>query len=87
MRTDPASMATRANLGARIRSLREERGLSQHAFAEMISMDRGYLGNVENGRRNISIDNLSKIARGFDITLSEMFAGIDSYVYEHIRFP
>ena len=87
MKTDPASMAVRANLGARIRTLREERGMSQYTFADMISMDRGYLGNVERGYRNISLDNLSKIARGLDITLSDMFADVDSYVYEHVKLP
>ncbi len=39
----------------------------------MIDMDRTYLASVENGRRNISLENIYKIANGFHITLEELF--------------
>jgi len=42
-------------------------------FALMIDMDRTYLASVENGRRNISLENIYKIANGFHITLEELF--------------
>lgn len=66
----------REQLGKRIKRLREERGISQRKFALMIGMDRSYLISVEAGRRNIAIDNLAKIARGLDVTLSELMDGI-----------
>ncbi len=68
----------RQRLGQRIRHLREGRGYSQRTFSLMIDMDRTYLIAVEHGRRNIAIDNLSKIAEGLDVTLSDLFRGIDS---------
>lgn len=46
----------------------------------MVRMDRSYLIGVEKGRKNISIDNLGKIADGLDITLSELFKGIDMHI-------
>ena len=66
----------REQLGKRIKRLREERGISQRKFALMIGMDRSYLISVEAGRRNIAIDNLAKIARGLDVSLSELMEGI-----------
>jgi len=67
---------TRQQLGKRIKRLREERSISQRKFAMMIGMDRSYLISVEAGRRNIAIDNLSKIADGLDVTLSELLKGV-----------
>lgn len=80
MKQDDESTAIRENLGRRIRALREERGMSQYTFARMISMDRSYLIAVEKGRRNISIDNLAKIARGLGISLSYMLEGADDSI-------
>lgn len=62
--------------GKRVRELRMKNGLSQEKFALKIGMDRTYLASVESGKRNISIQNISKIADGFGITLEELFKGI-----------
>ena len=59
--------------GSRIKELRMQANLSQEKFALMIDMDRKYLASVENGRRNISLENIYKIANGFHITLEELF--------------
>ena len=40
-------------------------------------MDRTYYSSVEAGKRNISIINICKIAKGFNITLSDLFDKID----------
>lgn len=39
-------------------------------------MDRTYLASIEVGSRNVTLMNLAKIARGFDLSLSEFFEGI-----------
>ncbi|VYU57399.1 Uncharacterised protein [Eggerthella lenta] len=39
-------------------------------------MDRTYLASIEVGQRNVTLQNLAKIANGFDMTLSEFFEGI-----------
>ena len=62
--------------GNRIRILRKKMGLSQEAFALKINMDRSYYASVEAGRRNISLNNINKIANGFEITLEELFRGL-----------
>ena len=49
-------------LGDRIKELRKETGLSQEKFALKIDMDRTYFATVESGKRNISLQNIEKIA-------------------------
>lgn len=62
-------------VGLRIKDLRAS-GLSQERFALKIGMDRTYLASIEVGGRNVTLQNLAKIANGFDMTLSEFFEGI-----------
>lgn len=50
--------------------------MSQEKFALQIDMDRTYLASVESGKRNISLENIKKIADGFGITLEELFEGL-----------
>lgn len=59
--------------GERIKKLRLNKGISQEKFAISIDMDRTYYASVENGKRNISIVNIEKIAQGLDVSLEELF--------------
>jgi len=61
------------DFGNRIRELRKKTGLSQEKFALKIGMDRTYYASVESGKRNISLNNIKKIADGLGISLSELF--------------
>ena len=65
--------------GACVRRFRTETGLSQEKFALKINMDRTYFASVESGRRNISIENIKKIADGLNLSLSELFSAVDNY--------
>ncbi len=62
--------------GERIKTLRVEHHLSQEKFALLIDMDRTYLASVEKGKRNISIENIHKIAIGLGISMEELFKGL-----------
>lgn len=62
--------------------MRQTTGLSQEKFAISIEMDRTYFASVELGKRNISIINIEKIAKGLNVTLSELFENIDKDNYE-----
>ena len=68
--------ATRQGLGARVRLLRELRGLTQQQLADVTRIDRTYLSSVENGRRNVSLDNLARIAGGLGVSLSVLMEGV-----------
>lgn len=67
-----------ANFGKKVKKLRKERGLSQEKFALKINMDRTYLASVEAGKRNISLNNIEKIAKGFGISMSHLFEGVEN---------
>ena len=66
-------MKVTVQFGNRIRLLRNNLGLSQEKFAAKIGIDRTYYASVENGKRNISIENIKKIADGFNISFAELF--------------
>lgn len=61
-------------LGEEIRRLRTSQGYSQEDFAKVSGIDRTYISDVEQGKRNISIENIEKIAKALNITLSELFS-------------
>lgn len=59
--------------GKRIQQLRKERGLTQEDLADLVEVDRSYMGFVERGERNPTLDKIIKIAKALKITLSELF--------------
>ena len=62
-----------AYLRDRIKELRKRLGLSQEEFAFKCEMDRTYITSLERGKRNISLENLEKIAKAFNMSLCEFF--------------
>lgn len=66
------------NFGLAIKKYRKQLGVSQEKFALSISMDRTYYASVESGKRNISLQNIEKIANGLNISLSELFHTVES---------
>ncbi|TSC72740.1 MAG: HTH domain-containing protein, XRE family [Parcubacteria group bacterium Gr01-1014_38] len=68
-----ASRDVRARLGQRIRTLREQRGLSQETLGYRAEIHRTYIGAVERGEQNISILNIERIAKALNVSLGELF--------------
>ncbi len=60
-------------LGKRVKELRDNLKLSQEALADKAELDRTFINHVENGRRNISIDNIQKIVHALNVSISEFF--------------
>lgn len=69
--------ATRRALATKLRQLRRDRGLSQEGLADLASLHRTYVGSVERGERNISIDNIEKLARALAVTPAELLSDGD----------
>lgn len=65
---------THKKFGERIKELREERDMSQEDLAFKVGVDRSYMGFVERGERNPTLDKIDKIARALNITLQELFS-------------
>lgn len=63
----------KALFGQRVRQLRKSRGWSQEDFAHHVGLDRSYMGGVERGERNISLENIYLIAQGLEIPPAELF--------------
>nr|WP_262917454.1 helix-turn-helix transcriptional regulator [Zunongwangia pacifica] len=59
-------------LGAKIKQLREEKGLDQKAFAFDCELGRTQLYMIENGKTNPRLLTLIKIARGLELSLHEL---------------
>lgn len=49
-------------VGANLRRVREERGFSQEAFADVLDVHRTYLGGVERGERNLTLKSVERLA-------------------------
>jgi transcriptional regulator with XRE-family HTH domain len=64
-------------LGAAVRVLRKEAGLSQMALAEKAGLTLNYIGNVERGEKVASVETLVRIARALEINGSELLAKAD----------
>lgn len=61
------------NVGKRIRDLRKAKGWTQEQLAEAASLHYSYIGGVERGDRNISLETLGKIISAFDVPAIEIF--------------
>ncbi|MBK3404155.1 helix-turn-helix transcriptional regulator [Methylorubrum populi] len=61
-RTHPGAL--REILATNLRRIRADKELSQDALADLCGIDRSYLSGVERGLRNVSIDNLERLAAG-----------------------
>lgn len=62
----------RSHFAKRLRELRHMRGMSQEEFADKCGLHRTYIGSVERGERNISIDNIEKIAQCLGVRPSDI---------------
>jgi transcriptional regulator with XRE-family HTH domain len=56
----------------RLRQIRQIRGLSQEQLADLVGLHRTYVGSVERGERNVSIDNMDRFAQALEIDLTEL---------------
>lgn len=64
-------------LGSVIRRLRKINGISQEQLALRAEVDRRYLSDVEQGKRNLSLGVISKIALFFDIPISSLMMMVE----------
>ncbi|MCO5055747.1 helix-turn-helix transcriptional regulator [Thermomonas sp.] len=65
-----------AAFGAKVRELRAKLGLSQEELADACSLHRTYIGSVERGERNISLQNIVSIARALKATPADLLIGL-----------
>lgn len=66
-------MNIKEKIGLRLRELRISKGLSQEKFSFECSLDRTYIASIEQGKRNVSIVNIEKIAIALELSVSDFF--------------
>ncbi|NNH73810.1 helix-turn-helix transcriptional regulator [Nocardia uniformis] len=63
----------RAAFGGRVRQLRAALGLSQEKLADIAGLHRTYVGSLERGERNVSLDQIYRLAKGLNVQVSDLF--------------
>jgi transcriptional regulator with XRE-family HTH domain len=63
----------RRAFGERVRRLRLPTGMSQEALAARSGLHRTYVGSVERGERNISLENIHALAEALQVDVWELF--------------
>lgn len=70
-------MSVTKEVGRRIRYYRKNHGLSQEALAERCGFHPTYIGQLERGEKNPSLESIHKITTSLDISMSRLLENID----------
>ena len=74
--SEPSELAS--VVGERIRKIRRQKGLSLEIFALRCNMNSAYIGHIERGIQNPTLNTLERICKGLDISIEELFKDKDS---------
>lgn len=66
-----------AKFGDVIRELRKERNLSQEELADKADVHRTYIGMIERGEKNITLENIQKLAKALNVSLKSIFEKLE----------
>lgn len=61
-------------LGANLRAERLARGLSQEAFADVLGVHRTYMGGLERGERNVTLQTIERLAQRLGVDAASLLA-------------
>lgn len=65
------------SFGHTLRRIRLEQGISQEQFADLSDLHRTYISDIELGKRNVSLENIGKIAEALKMKISELFQEVE----------
>ena len=63
--------------GQIVRKLRLSKNISQETLADLCGLHRTYISDVELGKRNVSLENIEKIAKALGVSLTKLFERIE----------
>ncbi|SDW14631.1 helix-turn-helix domain-containing protein [Flavobacterium degerlachei] len=66
-------MNIKEKFGQKIKSLREQKGISIEHLANISNVDRNYISDIEKGKRNVSITIIEKLSKGLEVKVQELF--------------
>jgi transcriptional regulator with XRE-family HTH domain len=67
------SKTTLEKFGEKVREERHEQGFSQEELASRAGVHRTYIGMIERAEKNITLENIEKVAKALGLKLSEFF--------------
>lgn len=73
---EPDVAAANARFGTNVRRIREERGVSQEAFAQLVGVHRTYVGNLERGKHSPTLGTMLRVSRALGVEPSKLIDGI-----------
>lgn len=68
------SISARQRLAFQIRAIRQAAALSQETLGDLAGLHRTYIGSIERGERNVSIDNVERIAGALGVDILDLLA-------------
>ena len=74
-------------IGKRIRNYRVNQNLSQEKLAEKCGLHPTYIGQVERGEKNATIESIEKISSALSVPLSTLFENIADIKTDSINYP
>ena len=74
-------------LGQRIRNYRTAKGLSQEKLAELSGCHHTYIGQLERGEKNATVESIEKISAALKVSLSELFEKLGAGAGETRSIP
>lgn len=72
MSSNKATHNARKRFGEKLKEFRAQKSLSQEELADIAGLHRTYVGSVERGERNISIDNIERLASALEIQMKDL---------------
>jgi transcriptional regulator with XRE-family HTH domain len=69
-----SSTALRETVARNIRLVRNKLGLSQEELAVKAGLHRTYIGSIERSERNVSVDNIEKLARALKVKPEQLLS-------------
>lgn len=74
-RSDPDKSLRK--LGENVRTLRAKKELSQEQLAELAEVDRTYVGGLERGERNATVQTLVRVAKALGVSVAVLCKGVE----------
>ncbi len=75
------------SVGQRIRNYRNQLGISQEKLAELSGCHPTYIGQIERGEKNATLESIEKISSALNISLSKLFERIDAVAESGRNIP
>lgn len=69
----------RVAYGKAVRALRQDKKISQEELGDLCGLHRTYISDIELGKRNVSLENIDKIAHALQVKKSELFIEVEQY--------